>query len=241
VTTPPEAQTLDTATPINATSTPQGQLEEIADNAAPGMTNDTNEYHLRNVIVVPDTGGGWNVDVALNGDDNLTSHLIRVGAYQQISDELIALYTTTSTVAKVSVDFYLRATDRYGHTNDTALYGATLDKTTAMKVNWSADKTLLAQQILPGDGKRALTSYRTDYMYPALIVLAAPPRRDLQRKVHERRRLRRRAQPRAQSTPRTPSRILVRDVAKSVYAKIVALLAAIVFLTIVAYIIRFFS
>jgi hypothetical protein len=34
---------------------------------------------------------------------------------------------------------------------------------------------------------------------------------------------------------------LVRDVAKSVYGKIVALLAAIVFLAIVAYIVRFFS
>jgi hypothetical protein len=35
--------------------------------------------------------------------------------------------------------------------------------------------------------------------------------------------------------------VLVRDVAKSVYAKIVALLAAIVFLTMVAYIVRFFA
>jgi hypothetical protein len=150
VTAPPEARTLVTATPIDAASTPQGQIEEIADNAAPGMTNDTNEYHLRNVIVVADAGGGWDVNVALNGDDNVTSHLIQLGAYNLISDEFIALYTSTSTVAKMSIDFFMRTTDKYGHTNDTALYSATLDKATAGKVNWNADRALLEQQILPG-------------------------------------------------------------------------------------------
>ena len=150
VTAPPETQTLVTASPTDATSTPEGQIEQVADNAARGMTNVSNEYHLRNVIVTPHPDGGWDVDVALNGDDNLTENLTKLGIIQQISDEFIALYTSTSTVSKASVDAYLRLTDKYGNTNDSVIYSATLYKATASKVNWSADTTLLKSDILPG-------------------------------------------------------------------------------------------
>jgi len=150
ITAPPEAQTLVTAAPNDATSTPQGEIEQIADNAAPGMTNDTNKYHMENTIVTPDPNGGWDVLVALNGDDNLTQNLTRLGVIQQISNEFIALYTGTSTISKVSVDVSLQLTDKYGNVNTDSVYSAILDKATASKVNWSADPSLLKANILPG-------------------------------------------------------------------------------------------
>ncbi len=150
VTAPPEAQTQVVVAPTFATSTPEGQIQEIADNAAPGMTNDSNEYHMRNVIVAPDPAGGWDVDIALNGDDNVTQNYIRQGGIRQISDEFIALYTATTSVNKVSADVFFQETDKYGNATDTVMYSATLDKATASKVNWSADKAVLESQILPG-------------------------------------------------------------------------------------------
>jgi hypothetical protein len=84
VTSPPEVQTLVTAAPVDPTSTPQGQIEEIADNAAPGMTNDTKEYHLRNVVVVPDTGGSGGPG-SLNRISASLSGLLPVRAAARVS------------------------------------------------------------------------------------------------------------------------------------------------------------
>lgn len=153
---PPEAQTTVVMAPTDATSTPQGQIEEIADNAAPGMTNESNENHLRSVSVMEDPQGGWDVNVQLNSDDNLTENLTKTGVLSQISDEFIALYNGTSSISSVSVEAFMQLTDKYGNTKDGMVYSATLDKATASQVNWNNDKSLLELSILPG-------VWQTDY------------------------------------------------------------------------------
>lgn len=67
-----------------------------------------------------------------------------------MADVYIALYTSNLDVRTASVAAYLPLTDTYGNTSDGMVYKTMLDKTVAGKVNWSADKSMLEWQVLPG-------------------------------------------------------------------------------------------
>lgn len=149
--TPQQPAQTTTAVPAPvALPSEENQIKAIVANILQGKTNMSNEARLRDVKIDQQPDGGWAVLVSFNGNENLTLGLTKSGIEKDMSDIYIALYTSGKNIDTVQTVAYLQLTDKYGNTSDGMAYRSVLDKATAAKVNWSADKATLELQILPG-------------------------------------------------------------------------------------------
>lgn len=141
-----------TNTPTLAPTTPplskEDQIKAMVKEQLKG-TNNMKRNNLKKVEVTEQEGGGWNVTVDFNADDNLTTNLRKVGIEKEMSELYITLYKSGKDVSNATITAYFPLVDQYGKENDRAVYQSTLDKAEASKVNWNADQSSLKLSILP--------------------------------------------------------------------------------------------
>ena len=136
--------------PIAVPASPEGALRGVVERVLAGRTN-TDRERLRKVEVVPQVDGGYGVFVVFNADDNLTTDLQKGGIELIMCDVYTALYSSSKhDVRQASVTAYSSLVDKYGQTSDGVVYKSMLDRSTADRVNWSADRAYLGLTILPG-------------------------------------------------------------------------------------------
>lgn len=135
---------------IAAPASPEDALRDLVGDVLAGSTN-TGKERLREVEVVPQVDGGYGVFVVFNADDNLTTDLQKGGIELMMCDVYTALYSSSKhDVRQASVTAYFSLVDKYGQTSDGVVYKSMLDRSTADRVNWSADRAYLGLTILPG-------------------------------------------------------------------------------------------
>jgi hypothetical protein len=133
-----QTQTIDTTLPDDE------QLQQIVKNSLTTYNNDT-EDQTRKIDVVKRPDGGYGVFVEYNAD--AFNKLLINGEMASI---YIALYTSDKDVQSASVSAYSPMIDKYGNSSDVLVYKSILDKATADKVNFTADRAALEVSILPG-------------------------------------------------------------------------------------------
>src|SRR5581483_2595103 len=113
-----------------------------------GNTNVSKLPRLKAFEWRPDSG---TVYLDLNANDNLTTGLTRDGIKTDMSDSYIALFHGTGpTVQMAQITAWMVLTDKFGTSRNVAVVATKLDKATADRINWGADKALLELRILPG-------------------------------------------------------------------------------------------
>lgn len=146
-----QAQTVSSE-PTSAPQAPvlseQDQVKVLVTEQLKG-TNNMKRDNLKKVEVSEGEGGGWNVTVEFNANDNLSTNLRKKGIEKKMSEIYTALYQSGKDIRTASVTAYFPLADQYGNESDGAVYKSTLDKAEADKVNWQADRSTLQLSILP--------------------------------------------------------------------------------------------
>ncbi|NCQ56027.1 hypothetical protein COT86_00650 [Candidatus Collierbacteria bacterium CG10_big_fil_rev_8_21_14_0_10_43_36] len=148
--------TSDTKTAISEpTNTPQAlvlseqdQVKALVTDQLKG-TNNMKRDNLKKVEVSEGEGGGWNVTVEFNANDNFSTNLRKGGIEKKMSEIYSVLYQSGKDIKTTSITAYFPLADQYGNESDGVVYKSTLDKIEANKVNWQADESTLQLTILP--------------------------------------------------------------------------------------------
>jgi len=150
-----EVKQTETTAKVDPTTAPQAPVLSEKDQVKALVTeqlkgqNNMKQDKLKNVEVVEQKEGGWNVTVNYNASDNLSTKLRKVGVESQMSEIYIALYKSGKDIRTATITAYFPLSDEYGNVNDRPIYQSTLDKVEASKVNWNADQSSLKLSILP--------------------------------------------------------------------------------------------
>lgn len=137
-----------TSTPKPPTLSEKDQVKKLVTDQLKGQ-NTMKKDNLKSLQVTEQEGGGWNIEVGFNADDNLSMSLIKTGIERQMSKLYIALFNSDKDIRTVSISAYFSLEDQYGNVNDRVVYASTLNNEEARKVNWNANITSLELSILP--------------------------------------------------------------------------------------------
>jgi hypothetical protein len=137
------------STPKAPTLSEKDQIKKLVTDQLSGQNN-MKKDNLKNLVVIEQEDGGWNVEIGFNADDNFSMNLIKTGIETQMSKLYIALFNSGKDIKTVSISAYFPLEDQYGNVNDRVVYASTLNNEEANKVNWNANRTSLEHSILPG-------------------------------------------------------------------------------------------
>lgn len=155
-----DAPTTTAAPTTTSAPAPEDQIRQVVEEVLEG-DNNRDQPLLRGVEIVPQVDGGFGVFVEMNANDNLTSGFIKGGIEQDMTEVYQAVYHSGQDVRTASVAAYFPMIDQYGQESEDVIYKSILDKSEADKVNWDADESLLAVDILPG-------VWQTTFLHPEL-------------------------------------------------------------------------
>ncbi len=147
----PQAQTVKndpTSAPQAPVLSEKDQIKALVTDQLNG-TNNMKRDNLKKVEVSEGEGGGWNVTVEFNANDNLSTNLRKKGIEKKMSEIYTTLYQSGKDIRIATVTAYFPLADKYGNESDGVVYKSTLDKAVADKVNWKVDRSTLQLSILP--------------------------------------------------------------------------------------------
>ena len=111
---------------------PIATIDEVVKHAAGGQFIEMDVSKINNK---------YNVDVHINGGDNMTLSLTRMGFWIKGAEICKEIFTSGFPVRKVRIFIYSPLTDLYGNTKNSLVAKMLLEDKTAVKINWENIRT----------------------------------------------------------------------------------------------------
>lgn len=124
------------------------QIRELVTEVFKG-TNTLKQERLRKVNIEK-ISGGWDVAINFNASEGFTNKLMKSGIEIEMSRAYKALLTANLNVKSVYINAYFPFQDKFGKSTDHIIYGTSLEKEVADKINWQANELTLENRIIPG-------------------------------------------------------------------------------------------
>ena len=94
--------------------------------------------------------GVWDVTVNFNASEGFTNKLMKSGIEIEMSRAYKALFTANLNVKSAYINAYFPFQDKLGKSKYYPIYGTSLEKEVADKINWQMNESTLQVRIIPG-------------------------------------------------------------------------------------------